>query len=184
MCSRCRFIQYIPNKPDKFGIKSWLLCEVDSKYICNAIPYLGKDDDRPSNTLLCEHVVFSLIEPYQNKGYCITADNFFTTVKCATSLLAKKTTFIGTMVANRKNIPQRKKLPVLKTNESIFLEDHNGCILQYYQCKPQKNIYLLSSMHDKASISSSQMLSKKKSDIVLTYNKTKVGFFLVSDKVN
>jgi hypothetical protein len=89
MCSRsrCKFIQYMPNKPDKFGIKSWLLCEVDSKYICNAIPYLGKDDDRPSDTLLCEHVVFSLVEPYQNKGYCITADNFFTTVKLATSLL-------------------------------------------------------------------------------------------------
>ena len=40
--SCCRFTQYMPNKPDKFGIKFWLAVDVESKYILNAISYLGK----------------------------------------------------------------------------------------------------------------------------------------------
>ena len=31
--SCCRFIQYMPNKPDKSGIKFWLAVDVESKYI-------------------------------------------------------------------------------------------------------------------------------------------------------
>jgi hypothetical protein len=35
--ARCRFTQYMANKPDKFGIKFWML-EDDTKYLCNAFP--------------------------------------------------------------------------------------------------------------------------------------------------
>ncbi|CAF0987998.1 unnamed protein product, partial [Brachionus calyciflorus] len=55
--TRCSFIQYMPNKPDKFGIKSWILSEVKSKYTLNGFPYLGKDTDRPENQLQGEYVV-------------------------------------------------------------------------------------------------------------------------------
>ena len=44
--SRCRFIQYMPNKSDQFGMKFWLAVDVEFKYILNAIPYLGKDKSR------------------------------------------------------------------------------------------------------------------------------------------
>jgi len=30
--ARCRFTQFMPNKPDKFGIKFWILAELNSKY--------------------------------------------------------------------------------------------------------------------------------------------------------
>ncbi len=42
--ARYRFTQYIANKHDKFGIKFWLLADVDSKYLLNGFPYLGKDE--------------------------------------------------------------------------------------------------------------------------------------------
>ncbi|XP_033179641.1 piggyBac transposable element-derived protein 4-like [Bombus impatiens] len=41
--TRCRFTQYLPNKPDKFGIKFWLASDVQTKYIVNGFPYLGKN---------------------------------------------------------------------------------------------------------------------------------------------
>lgn len=41
--SRCRFIQYMANKPDKFGIKFWLAPDVNPKYVLNDYPYLGKE---------------------------------------------------------------------------------------------------------------------------------------------
>ena len=36
--TRCPLIQYMPNKPDKFGMKFWLLADVTSKYLCNGKP--------------------------------------------------------------------------------------------------------------------------------------------------
>ena len=62
--SRCKFIQYMPNKPDKFGIKSWLLAEVDTKYIVNGFPYLGAEVDKQTNELQGEYVVKKLLQPY------------------------------------------------------------------------------------------------------------------------
>ncbi|KAL6491404.1 hypothetical protein MHYP_G00017490 [Metynnis hypsauchen] len=46
--THCCFLQYIATKPDKFGIKFWVACDLKSKYICNVFPYLGKDPSRPS----------------------------------------------------------------------------------------------------------------------------------------
>lgn len=39
--ARCRFTQYMGNKPDKFGIKFWMIAEVDTKYFLYGTPYLG-----------------------------------------------------------------------------------------------------------------------------------------------
>ena len=49
---RCRFIQYMPNKPNKFGKKFWLAFDMEFKYIRNAILYLEKDESRPSTQRL------------------------------------------------------------------------------------------------------------------------------------
>ena len=46
--ARCRFTQYIPNKPHKFGIKFWLAVDVQTKYILNGFPCMGKDETRCS----------------------------------------------------------------------------------------------------------------------------------------
>lgn len=61
--TRCRFLQYMPNKLDKFGIKFWLEVDVRTKYLLNGFPYLGKDEMRPSDQSLGENVVNRLIDP-------------------------------------------------------------------------------------------------------------------------
>ena len=42
--SRCAFVQYMPQKPSKFDIKFWMLCNVKTSYVLCVIPYLGKKD--------------------------------------------------------------------------------------------------------------------------------------------
>ncbi|CAL7933005.1 unnamed protein product [Xylocopa violacea] len=82
--ARCRFTQYMPNKPDKFGIKFWLVSDVSSKYIVNGFPHLGKDEGRESSVPLGEFVTLKLAKPYTGHGRNITTDNFFTSVSLAT----------------------------------------------------------------------------------------------------
>ena len=36
--ARCKFIQYMANKPDKFGIKFWMPVDVETKYLFNGFP--------------------------------------------------------------------------------------------------------------------------------------------------
>ena len=82
--SRCRFTQHMPNKLDKYGIKFWLAIDVESKYILNAIPYLGKDESRlPTQSL--SDVVMTLIETFMSKSRNVTNDNFFTSFLVAKS---------------------------------------------------------------------------------------------------
>lgn len=33
---------YIPKKPSKYGLKLIMMCDSGTKYVTNAIPYLGK----------------------------------------------------------------------------------------------------------------------------------------------
>ncbi len=95
--ARCRFTQYIANKPDKFGIKFWLLADVHSKYLMNRFPYFGKDEHRPNSQPLSEYVVLRLMAHYLDKGRSVTTDNFFTSCKLAEKLKVRKTTIVGTL---------------------------------------------------------------------------------------
>ena len=82
MKNRCPFIVFMPNKPDKFGIKFWVLAEVESKYVCNLLPYLDAFEKEQCNgRLLAEDVLMRLTDCIHNKGgYDVTTDNFFTSV--------------------------------------------------------------------------------------------------------
>ena len=100
--SRSGFIEYMPQKPAKFGIKYWLLCDAKTSYVVRAIPYVGKED-RPQIGV-AEHVVMSLMEPYHNTGQNVTTDNYFTSLKTAKNLLQHKITMVGTLRKNKREI--------------------------------------------------------------------------------
>uniref|UniRef100_A0A3P9KF94 PiggyBac transposable element-derived protein domain-containing protein n=1 Tax=Oryzias latipes TaxID=8090 RepID=A0A3P9KF94_ORYLA len=110
--TRCCFLQYIATKPDKFGIKFWVACDLKSKYVCNIIPYLGKDPSRPMRERLSENVVMKLMEPFLDKGRSVTTDNFFTSVSLARQLLSRKTTLLGTVNKIRRELPESVKKPL------------------------------------------------------------------------
>ncbi|XP_047132681.1 piggyBac transposable element-derived protein 4-like [Hydra vulgaris] len=164
--ARCRFTQYMPNKPDEFEIKFWILADLKTKYCLSIKPYLGKDENRVEN--LGTHVVMSLIEPYLGRGYNVTTDNFFTSVDLATKLLQKKTSIVGTVKHSRKEIPAFDPLPLYDSTFYI-----NGPLnLIVYQAKKKKTVILLLTLHREVT---EQSDGKKKPEAVLYYNANKCG---------
>ena len=97
-------------KSDKFGIKFWICAEVESKYAYNVIPYLGADENQC--LALRIHVVMQLMKPLFGKGYNVMCDNFFVNKKLAQQLLQQCATIVGTVRANRWELPPTKKLEV------------------------------------------------------------------------
>jgi len=43
-------------------------------------------------------------------GRTVTADNFFTSISLATKLLAKRTTLVGTIRSNKRELRRRRKI--------------------------------------------------------------------------
>ena len=66
----------MPNKLDKFGIKFWMAVNVESKYLYNGFPYLGKDLTRSGDASLPTDVVMKLIIHFFREDFNITCDNF------------------------------------------------------------------------------------------------------------
>ncbi|TRZ00662.1 hypothetical protein DNTS_013001 [Danionella cerebrum] len=170
--ARCSFIQYIASKPDKFGIKFWLAADVDTKYMVNGAPYLGKDETRMPGQRLGDSVVLKMVEPYLGKGRNITTDNFFTSLELAKALQAKKTSLVGTVNKTRRELPPRVKeqRPLLTTQ----VLKSNNATLTVYQCKPRKNVCILSTVHTDVAITSCH---KAKPETVTYYNRTNSRFY-------
>lgn len=173
--ARYPFTQYIASKPDKFGVKFWLAVDAESNYLLNGFPYLGKDNHRPADQSLSEHVVLKLMEPFLGKGRNVTTDNFFTSVKLAEKLKAKKTSIVGTMNRIRREIPAEiKSMKAPLYSSTVF--ENNKMTLTVYQGKVSKNVIILSSLHENVSFSDG---AKKLPETIAYYNSTKYGVDIV-----
>jgi hypothetical protein len=157
------------NKPDKYGIKIWLLVDVKTNYCVNQIPYLGRDEERGAEPV-SQHVVKKLVERIKGSGYNVTADNFFSSAPLAKYLLAKKITYVGTVRKSSRSLPQDLSRLTLHQSEFYKSED---VLLVNYQCKATNNVLLMSTLHCTPRINPES--NKVKPEIVLAYNKTKVG---------
>ena len=166
--SRCPFIVYMPNNPSKFGIKFWMLAEVDSKYVVNIIPFLGAQEKQSREGPLAESVVLKITEPVQNKGFNVTTDNFFTSFELPKNLQKEGTSIIGTVHANNKHLLKEITGPVKsgKYSSKFYYDEHCKCMFINYQCKDKKSVCLLSINHSSPSVSGGE---KKKPNVVLFY---------------
>ena len=162
----------MPQKPAKFGIKFWMLCDATTYYVLQAFPYVGKEDREGG---LGEHVVLSLMEAYKNCGLNVTTDNLFTSLALARKLLERNTTIIGTIRSHRREIPsdvQLGKNTPLYTSKFVFTHSQENIMLLSYKAKKNKVVYLLSSLHNVMEVDDK---AKKKPRAILDYNASKGG---------
>jgi hypothetical protein len=171
---RCKFIVFMPNKPDKFGLKFWFLVDNETKYIYNVLPYLGAvEKDERQGLKLADFVVRRLISPLAKKAYNVTCDNFFTSVELAQYLLAQNTTMVGTLRQNSKNIPSYFHEKQLAFSETMFCySPKTQTLLLKYQCKKKKSVMLLSTMHCHPHVDETEV---KKPLVIHYYNINKCG---------
>ena len=95
--NKCPFIVFMLNKPDKLGMKFWVLSEVSSKYVYNILPCLGAvEKEQRNGRPLTKDVMMRLTSNLdRNGGYNITTDNVFTSVHLAGLLSQQNMTIVG-----------------------------------------------------------------------------------------
>ena len=121
---RIGFIQYMPKKPLRFGVKNWVLSDSVMPYICNFQIYTGNEDGTAERGL-AHRVVMDLMEPHLYKGHKLFTDNFYSSPTLFKDLYKKGTLACGTVRQDRFGMP--KELATRNTGnyvrgQSMFLK--------------------------------------------------------------
>lgn len=90
-------------------------------------------------------VVLSLIEPLLGKGYCVTTDNFYTSVDLTKLLVERNTDIYGTVRSKRKGILKQLQNKKIEKGEIIAFKRNKIMTMKWLD---KKNVGLLSTIHN------------------------------------
>ena len=168
---RCPFKQYLPSKPDNYGMEIFWVCDAKTFYPLKPKPYSGKQGNAPQPGL-AQNVVLGLSAPFNNTGRNIPMDNYFTDMALAINLLQNGLTLVGTVRKNKTFLPPSFLPSRRREVHSSNFEFMRNMTLMSYVPKINKAVLILSTMHDDAQVTDDDI---KKPEINLFYNKTKGG---------
>jgi len=174
---RCGWRQYIPSKPNKYGLKVFALCDSKTYYTLNLEVYVGNQPAGPfkvSNSPGA--VVERLAEPIRGTGRNITVDNWFTNLELIANLKQNfRLTLLGTIRKNKRELPPEFANPSTRSEKTSMFAFHKNCTLVSYIPKPKKNVLLVSSMHTDDALDK----NTGKPEMIMLYNQTKGGVDMV-----
>lgn len=177
---RCRFKMYIPNKPNKYGLKVFSLVDARTFYTSHLEIYAGTQPEGPFKTdnstiavtrRMCMHL--------SGSGRNVTMDRWFTGYEIVRLLLQEhRLTVVATIRANRRELPlELTQIKNRQVNSSVFAFSKDMMTVSYVP-KKAKNVLLVSSMHNDKVIDQSTG-EKAKPEVVTFYNSTKGGVDVV-----
>ncbi|CAF1308666.1 unnamed protein product [Rotaria sordida] len=163
------FRQFMPKKPGKYGLKLWLCVDVDSHYVFNASPYIGRQPNEQRQTQIGAKVVLELLKPLYGSSRNVTIDNFFTSIPSAKELQTKNLTLVGTLRKNKPQIPIEFQSNKNREVGSSLFGFQDDLTLVSFVPKQNKAVLLLSSKHHDSQVDN----KTGKPIVILDYNKTK-----------
>jgi len=135
---------YNPKKPIKFGVKIYEVCESVSGYIVNWQMYTGKTEASQEHGH-CYRIVFDLLsDRLRELGYRLYVDRYYSSPKLFEDLYSHKIPATGTVMPNRKGMPQQIKSTKLKRGDVVVYQKGN---LQCMKWHDKRDIYVLTNTH-------------------------------------
>ena len=120
------FIQYMPAKPIKHGIKVFAACCAYTGVLLAFKVYCGKENDDSTALEICDQLVKSA-RLTDARGRILYTDNWYTSVKLAIHMFEKYDwTICGTVNATTKKTPVLHDLPFLKLSNGARNEVGRG----------------------------------------------------------
>ena len=139
------FKVYNPKKPNKYGIKFYILCESKSGYVLDFMVYTGTH-----NTL--EHIIGNLMNRYYGKGYRLYMDNYYNSVHIVDKLYGEKVHVVGTLRLNRGAPVVLKKLSqkggIKLDRDTLQYRRRNNTFIICWQ--DQRLVSMITSLHGPA----------------------------------
>ena len=122
----------MPTKPAKYGIKLWMCCDAETKYVYNASVYCGKENASEATCRdLGGKVVRQLLEPLHCEGRNITTDNYFTSLGLARDLLKAKKALWSVLFAPRVELPKEFVTPAGRELYTLCLSGSTRLVIPH-----------------------------------------------------
>ena len=143
------FKQHMSQKPVKFGIKLWMLCESETGYCSKFDVYVGKEAGAANNGVIGKTgtIVTRLCRGFEHRGYKLSVDNFHTGVPLFLKLSEMGIQACGAIRSNRKFYPSELVQEAKQLNQGQFTWKTFGTLVAMVW-KDRKPVYFLSSIHD------------------------------------
>ena len=116
--------QHAPKKPVKWGIKSFNLADSKNGYLLDTLVYTGArtlDEADPAFQSLSQpgRVVMHLMRHYLDSNHHLFTDRYYTSVPLTTALASHNTSFTGTVMKNRVDLPDAIELHLSRSRRVI-----------------------------------------------------------------
>ena len=147
--TKCRlsFIQYLPKKPVKWGIKVWVCADAVNGYIYTFDVYCGANSSNAvSGNGVAYDVIFKLLEQCLRKGYTVYMDNYYSSPLLFKDLLAAGTTATGTLRINRKVFPEflKQKFGSVPRGTTAFAFHNNITVVKWHD---NRDVHAISTLY-------------------------------------
>jgi transposase IS4-like protein len=171
------------NKPSKYGIKLYTLCDSKTSYLLN-LQICGEK-------IKLNEMILSLTNKYSGKYHILHMDNFYNSVQLSETLLANKIHTNGTIRKNR-GIPEDL---INKTAEKFTFIVTRINNIYFYNYNDNKEVHMISTVFDGNYVEKegkawkkdkntgrkiSTIVQKKIPEVIISYNKNMNGV----DKLN
>ena len=120
--------------------KLFLLKESKSKYVLNCLLNVGKNTN---NYYSHYHLINYLTKSYQNQGYILYLDKYFSSLELLSMLPTIGINYVGLINENKIKFSQKEKNIITNNNENIiYLQSNNDILLTIY--KSNKKFFIAS----------------------------------------
>ena len=160
---RLSFKQYMKDKPTKWGIKAFVLCDARNGYCYRMQIYTGKNVETVDSTGLCSRVVLDLLEGFEHSNIHVYMDNYYSSPNLYFTLAGKGIGACGTARSNRKNFPKELITKATVHNRGKYDYRCNGCLLGLIWVD-KRSIYMITTIHPAVLESIEPTVKRRKPD--------------------
>lgn len=124
----------MPNKPTRWGIKLWTLCESKTGFLLNYDIYTGKKNIPVGPGGLGYRVVHDLLHPlYLNIGHYVFTDSFYSSPELFQHLHDNGTGACGTVSSRRRGMPKESlNLNLKKGDPPVFFRKNDLLVCHWH----------------------------------------------------
>lgn len=144
------FKVYQKDKPKKYGMKAYMLCDSTNGYVVKFKLYTGKYevDSEGGKTY---NLVMDFMKAYEHQGYHIFMDNFYASPELFVNLWGRYIGATGTLRVRRKGVPAELKSKTIsgrKMEKGEMKVMNNQGIMLGVRYEDRKSVLLLSTVED------------------------------------
>lgn len=172
---RILFKTYNKDKPQKWGLKIFVLADSSNGYVCALEPYMGSVTAnyliRP-DLLMTSRVVLTLVDhlkmSYGNvEGLHIFTDRYYSSIELATALHEQKIHLTGTINRGRKQLPNdvKKKRKLQKGTVNAFSKsDENINIVQW---QDKREVLMITTLYGNSTEEVKRIIKSGREEVIM-----------------